>query len=81
MHYRQEKAETSWHGNEITHKDNPAELWRSLMDAGGMFMPNTVGVLLLFALVFLAAILWATHGHTADTDGMGDVTGHPGKDV
>lgn len=51
------------------------------MDAGGMFMPNTVGVLLLFALVFLAAILWATHGHTADTDGMGDVTGHPGKDA
>ncbi len=43
-------------------------------------MPNTLGILLLFALVFLAAILWATHGHTADAEGMGDVTGHPGKD-
>ena len=42
-------------------------------------MPNTFGVLFLFAVVFVGAILWATRGHTADTDGMGDVTGHPGK--
>ncbi len=42
-------------------------------------MPNTLGVLLLFAIVFVGAILWATHGHCADAEGMGDVTGHPGK--
>lgn len=42
-------------------------------------MPNTLGVLVLFAVVFVGAILWATHGHCADAEGMGDVTGHPGK--
>jgi hypothetical protein len=30
--------------------------------------PNTIGLLLLFILIFLASILWATHGHTADAD-------------
>jgi hypothetical protein len=30
--------------------------------------PNTIGVLLLFSLVFLSCILWATGGHTADAD-------------
>jgi hypothetical protein len=44
-----------------------------------VIMPNTLGALLLFAVVFVGGILWATHGHCADTDGMGDVTGHPGK--
>lgn len=42
-------------------------------------MPNTMGVLVLFAIVFVGAILWATRGHCADAEGMGDVTGHPGK--
>jgi hypothetical protein len=42
-------------------------------------MPNTIGVILLFAVVFAGGILWATRGHTADAEGMGDVTGHPGK--
>lgn len=42
-------------------------------------MPSTVGALVLFAVVFVVALLWATRGHTAETDGMGDVTGHPGK--
>jgi hypothetical protein len=44
-----------------------------------VIMPNTLGVLLLFVAVFVGGILWATRGHCADTDGMGDVTGHPGK--
>jgi hypothetical protein len=30
--------------------------------------PNTVGLILLFFVVFFACILWATHGHTADAD-------------
>jgi hypothetical protein len=30
--------------------------------------PNTIGLILLFVLVFLGCILWATHGHTADAD-------------
>jgi hypothetical protein len=29
--------------------------------------PNTIGVLLLFLVVFLACILWATRGDTPDT--------------
>ena len=44
-----------------------------------VIMPNTLGVLLLFVAVFLGGILWATRGHCADSDGMGDVTGHAGK--
>ena len=38
-------------------------------------MPNTIGVLLLFAVVFVGGILWATRGHCADCDGQRDVTG------
>jgi hypothetical protein len=29
---------------------------------------NTIGLILLFAVVFLASLLWATGGHTADAD-------------
>lgn len=42
-------------------------------------MPTTVGAILLFAVVFIVALLWATRGHTASAEGQGDVTGHPGK--
>ena len=42
-------------------------------------MPTTIGAILFFAVVFVGALLWATGGHDADADGMGDVTGHPGK--
>jgi hypothetical protein len=42
-------------------------------------MPNTLGVILFFAVVFTSAILWATRGYDADAESMGDVTGHPGK--
>ncbi|HEX3437788.1 MAG TPA: hypothetical protein VHT24_13550 [Pseudacidobacterium sp.] len=42
-------------------------------------MPSTVGVLLLFALIFAGSLLWATRGHCSDAEGNGDVTGHPGK--
>jgi hypothetical protein len=41
--------------------------------------PNTVGLILLFAVVFLACILWATHGHTATTDPEEEDIGTPGK--
>lgn len=30
--------------------------------------PNTIGLLLLFPLIFLVCILWATHGHPADAN-------------
>ena len=42
-------------------------------------MPSTTGVILLFLVVFVGGLLWATRGHCADADGQGDVTGHPGK--
>jgi hypothetical protein len=42
-------------------------------------MPTTVGVILLFIVIFVVALLWATRGHTSSTDGQGDVSGHPGK--
>jgi hypothetical protein len=41
--------------------------------------PNTVGLILLFVLVFLACILWATHGHTATADPEEEDVGTPGK--
>ncbi len=41
--------------------------------------PNTIGVLLLFLVVFLACILWATHGHTADSDPEQEDVGTPGN--
>ncbi|HTW46652.1 MAG TPA: hypothetical protein VMD92_01820 [Acidobacteriaceae bacterium] len=30
--------------------------------------PNSVGLVLLFVVVFFVSLLWATHGHTADAD-------------
>jgi hypothetical protein len=41
--------------------------------------PNTVGLIVLFVAVFLACILWATHGHTADADTEEQDVGTPGK--
>jgi hypothetical protein len=41
--------------------------------------PNTIGLILLFAIVFLACILWATHGHTATADVEEQDVGKPGK--
>jgi len=41
--------------------------------------PNTLGVLLLFVVVFLASILWATHGRTATTDPEEEDVQKPGK--
>lgn len=40
--------------------------------------PNTIGVLVLFVVVFLASILWATHGHTATADSDEEDVGKPG---
>jgi hypothetical protein len=42
--------------------------------------PNTIGVLLLFAVVFLTCILWATRGRTATADPEEEDVGTPGKD-
>lgn len=41
--------------------------------------PNTIGVLLLFAIVFVSCILWATRGHTADADPDEEDSSVPGK--
>ncbi|MFZ0271279.1 MAG: hypothetical protein WB524_09765 [Acidobacteriaceae bacterium] len=41
--------------------------------------PNTIGLLLLFVAVFLACLLWATHGHTAEADSEEQDVGTPGK--
>ena len=41
--------------------------------------PNTLGVLLLFGVVFLASLLWASHGHTATTDPEEEDAQTPGK--
>ena len=43
--------------------------------------PNSVGVVLLFVVVFFACILWATHGHTATSDPEEEDVGKPGKAV
>lgn len=43
--------------------------------------PSTLGVLLLFVSVFLACILWATHGHTAHADPEEEDIEQPGKMV
>ncbi len=41
--------------------------------------PNTVGLILLFAAIFLVCILWATRGHTAEADSEEQDVGTPGK--
>lgn len=41
--------------------------------------PNTIGLLLLFIVVFLACILWATSGHTAEADTEDQDISAPGK--
>jgi hypothetical protein len=42
--------------------------------------PNTIGLLfLLFAVVFVVCLLWATHGHTADADPEEEDTQAPGQ--
>jgi len=30
--------------------------------------PSTIGIILTFLAVFVACILWATHGHPSDAD-------------
>jgi len=41
--------------------------------------PNTIGLMLLFVVVFFVCILWATHGHTATADPEEEDVGTPGK--
>jgi len=41
--------------------------------------PNTIGLLLLFTGIFLASLLWATHGHTAHTDSEEEDVQKPGQ--
>lgn len=41
--------------------------------------PNTIGLILLFVVVFLACILWATNGHTATADPEEEDVQTPGK--
>lgn len=41
--------------------------------------PNTIGLLLLFAVVFLACILWATGSHMADKGPEEEDFLEPGK--
>ena len=43
--------------------------------------PNTLGLMLLFVVVFLSCILWATRGHTADADPAAEDSQQPGKTV
>jgi hypothetical protein len=44
-----------------------------------MGTPNSVGIILLFVVVFFVCILWATHGHTATADPEEEDVGTPGK--
>lgn len=41
--------------------------------------PNTLGLILLFAVLFLVCILWATSGHTSDPDPNEEDLMSPGK--
>lgn len=43
--------------------------------------PNSIGVVLLFVVVFFSCILWATRGHTATADSEEQDVGKPGKTV
>jgi hypothetical protein len=49
--------------------------WETIMTE----TPNTIGVLLLFAVIFLGCILWATRGRTATSDPEEEDVGMPGK--
>lgn len=42
-------------------------------------LPSTLGVIGLFAVLFTAALLWATRGHTADADTEEQDEAAPGK--
>ena len=42
--------------------------------------PNTIGLMLLFFVVFLGCLLWATHGRTATADPEEEDVGTPGRD-
>lgn len=42
-------------------------------------MPSTLGVIGLFVILFTGALLWATHGHTADADAEDQDQAEPGK--
>ncbi len=42
--------------------------------------PNTIGLMVLFFVVFLGCLLWATHGHTATADPEEEDVGTPGGD-
>lgn len=42
--------------------------------------PNTIGLMVLFFVVFLGCLLWATHGHTATADPEKEDVGTPGRD-
>lgn len=41
--------------------------------------PNTIGLLLIFAVVFVVCLVWATHGHTADADPEEEDAQKPGQ--
>ena len=41
--------------------------------------PNTIGLILLLAVIFVTCLLWATRGHTADADTEEQDVGTPGK--
>lgn len=55
----------------------------ALSSSGGpipmILTPNTLGVMLLFLAVFLACILWATHGATASAGSEEENIQAPGK--
>lgn len=41
--------------------------------------PNTLGLVFLFAVIFLVCIFWATSGHTATADPEEEDVLEPGK--
>lgn len=63
-------------------RDNTGGVFLALYRVEGDFMsgtPNTVGLILLFVVIFLVCILWATRGHTAHADTEEQDVGTPGK--